>query len=100
MELDDNPTYEAFQFWWYALANAEPKGPPERLELEERLRWKLVAVSEAHAGGGRRLTRPCRIEFTGPEVLALLERIAECSWTPEAKPHAEAAGVLLASRAA
>jgi len=71
MELDDNPTYEAFQFWWYALANAEPKGPPERLELEERLRWKLVAVSEAHAGGGRRLTRPCRIEFTGPEVLAL-----------------------------
>lgn len=92
MKLDDNATYEAFQFWWYAIAYgpARPVVAP-RLETEERLRQKLAAISAAHEGGGRVLREPCALEFSLAEVIVLADRMGGTPWTPEARPHAKAA---------
>ena len=102
MVLDDNASHEAFQFWWYALtlAPTRPGTPPSRLETEERLRQKLVAVSKPNAGGGRELREPCELKLAPEERLALLDRIEEMmhgGWLPAAVPHAEAARLLLVS---
>jgi len=104
MDLDTDATYEAFQFWWYALYYAPPTKTPFRLEVEEALRHKLVSISAAKGDGGRVLQKECCVDLTTEERMALVERIGEMGarggWTPEAAPHAAAASRLLFSRPA
>jgi len=98
MRLDDNATFEAFQLWWYALTlgPARPATPLPRLETEEQLRQKMVAISQADPGGGRVLRKECELELTADERVALVELVARMEWSPEAAPHAAAAAGMLA----
>jgi hypothetical protein len=91
--LDDDAAYSHFQFFWYSLIMADPKGyGTARLMLEADLRAKLANLSRPLPDKvGRVLLQPCELRLSVDEQLALIERVSKTGWKPEARPHADAA---------
>jgi hypothetical protein len=87
--FNDNAAYEHFQFFWYALSfGGRLDSPHGRLKLEQDLRFKLAAISRENPDGGRVLWKPCSLEFSDEERLAIAECITGTSWTDAAFPAA------------
>ena len=89
LTLDDNESFEAFQFWWYALTfSKRGEKSPARLLVEEKLRQKFASLSEqAPDGIGRTLREPCAVLLSADERVVLLEEMVNCEWREDVKPH-------------
>ena len=85
LNFGDNPSFEYFQFLWFALVHGGGKG---WAQVQHRLKQKLSNVSQADAGGGRVLIRPCTLEIDSEERFVLGSCIAETLWTELAAPTA------------
>ena len=86
-KLDDNATFEYFQFWWFSLVfGNNPSG------VEVPLKRRMIQVSEESPDGvGRRLKEPVDFPLSNAERSALIERMGAIQWSEKASATARAA---------
>lgn len=100
MRLDTDELFEAFQFWWFALAHAARplNASPDRLDSEERLRAKLSVVSRSSdlGDGGRvPVSEKSELDLADEERLILAELVLATGWTEKARTPAISSLALL-----